>query len=100
MPQSYTMATPSTSVYARSSDSGTCLALVAQNTEGASYLSGVDLHVADTGETAFHKIRNEYKSMTKSGCKETWLSKIFTRAVVGTAEIQRVCGRPKPSSPS
>ena len=65
-------------------------AVVAQNTFGASYFIVVALHAADSGDLVFQKIRREYKMMTASKYRESWISTMFTKVVVGTAEIQWV----------
>lgn len=68
-------------------------AAVAQNTRGASYLFDVRLCAADTGEKVFEKVREEYKLVAATECKESWVSKMFTKVAVGSAEVQWVHDR-------
>ena len=65
-------------------------AIVVQNTMGASTLCVINPRSTDTGETVFQQIKKEYEMITASSCKEDWISKIFTKVVVGSAEIQWV----------
>lgn len=74
----------------RSRDAGIHWAVVAQNATGASYLFIVDLCAADTGQLVLEKIRKEYGYTTASTCKENWVSKLFTKVVMGSAEVQWV----------
>ena len=66
-------------------------AVVARTTNGISHLFLVGLRTTDTEELIFQKIKKEYSSMAASKCKETWITKIFTEIVVGSAEVQKVC---------
>jgi hypothetical protein len=74
----------------RSQDARIRWAVVAQNATGASYLFIVDLCAADTGQLVLEKIRKEYNCTTASTCKENWVSKLFTKVVMGSAEVQWV----------
>lgn len=74
----------------RTQDAGICWAVVAQNAKGASYLFFVDLCATDTGQLVFEKIRKEYSRVTASTCKDSWISKSFTKVVMGSAEVQWV----------
>lgn len=75
---------------ARSRDAGIHWAVVAQNATRASYLFIVDLCAADTGQLVLEKIKKEYNCTTASTCKENWVSKLFTKVVMGSAEVQWV----------
>lgn len=72
-------------------DAKILLAVVAQNTAGASFLFFVALLATDTGQQAFHKISKEYDFAIVTVCKESWLRRLVTKVVVGSAEIQWVC---------
>lgn len=69
-------------------------AIAAQGTAGASFLSLVALSNAYTGEEVFQEIRKQHSKMMASVCNEARVSFLYTRVVVGTAEIQRVSIRP------
>jgi len=74
----------------RSRDAGIHWAVVAQNATGASYLFVVDLCAADTGQLVLEKIKREYNCTTASTCKENWVSRLFTKVVMGSAEVHWV----------
>lgn len=65
-------------------------AVVAQNATGGAYLFVVELYAADTGESVFEKIKREYNSTTASSRNENWVSRLFTKIVVGQVEVQWV----------
>ncbi len=76
--------------HSRSQETEIHWAVVAQNATGASYLFFVGLCAADTGQSVLEKIRKEYNCTTASTCKENWISRLFTKVVMGSAEVQWV----------